>query len=161
MDLIKLIEYKNWADEIYINYCEKLSPAEYDHEIEGYNNNIKKILGHLYEVSWFWFRFITDKNYEKAPDLENINIQEIFKGLREYNVKFLHYISENGVSKIHDLQWIETDKLVKTTSENIIFNFITHSAYHRGQLAIYLRLTGIKTITETDFNPYVYLQGQK
>ena len=76
-------------------------------------------------------------------------------------MKILHYISENDVSKIHDLQWIETDKLVKTKSENIIFNFITHSACHRGQLAIYLRLTGIKTIVDTDFNPYVYHRGQK
>ncbi len=75
--------------------------------------------------------------------------------------KYLHYIKENDITRSIDIQLTETDKPVKTSPENIIFNFITHSAYRRGQLAVYLRLTGIETITETDFNPYVYLQGQK
>ncbi len=58
------------------------------------------------------------------------------------------------------LHFDREDKPVSTSPANIIFNFVTHSAYHRGQLAIYLRLHGIPEIHQTDFNPYIYTLGQ-
>ena len=45
--------------------------------------------------------------------------------------------------------------------ENILINFVVHSAYHRGQIALLLRAQGIiKELPETDFNPYHYQKEQ-
>jgi uncharacterized damage-inducible protein DinB len=154
------VEYKNWADEIYIEYCKELSDNDFEFEIEGYQNSAKKILGHLLEVSWFWLKFITDQNYSDEPDIERMKRSEIITGLLKYNQMIVEYVQNDDLSKQFEIQWDENDKVVVTTAENVIFNFISHSAYHRGQLAIYLRLLGIETIKETDFNPYIYIQGQ-
>jgi uncharacterized damage-inducible protein DinB len=154
----RLIEFKNWADEIYIDYCQKLPKEKLEWEIEGYNNSIKKILNHLYEVYWSWLKFITDQNYDDQPEFTKLTIAEIIEGIRDHNKKILEYVQNEDLSKQFTIQWNENHKPVITTAANVIFNYITHSAYHRGQLAIYL--LGVETIEETDFNPYIYMKGQ-
>ena len=161
MELLKLIDYKNWADEIYIEYCKNLSEENFQFEIDGYGNSIKKILGHMYEVSLSWFHFLIDPSFRDWPDLEKMTKNQIIEGLIEYNQKILDLTKTFDLTKIYQIQWDKNDKMVETTAENVIFNFVTHSAYHRGQLAMYLRITGIETIIETDFNPYIYVLGQK
>ncbi len=36
---------------------------------------------------FFWFKFITDKNYENEPDFENISKEKNIIRIREYNEK--------------------------------------------------------------------------
>ncbi len=58
------------------------------------------------------------------------------------------------------MQWEEEDNPVVTTPENILFNFVTHSTSHRGQLPILLRFLGFDQIEDTDYNPYINELGQ-
>lgn len=161
LELQKLIEYKNWADEIYLDYCEQLSDENYKFGIEGYENSIEKILGHMYEVSLAWYHFVVDQKFNEGPNLEKMSKDQIIVGIRDYNSKIYDLTDKFDITKIYQIQWNVNHKIVETTAKNIIFNFVTHNAYHRGQLAIYLRLLGIETITETDFNPYIYEKGQE
>ncbi len=160
MDVQKLVEYKNWADEIYIDYCLDLSEENYKFQIEGYNNCIKKILGHMFEVSLAWYHFMDEQSFGKGPEIEKMSREAIIVGIRNFNKKIYDLTINFDLTKTYQIQWNVNDKIVETTAENIIFNFITHNAYHRGQLAIYLRLIGIDTIRETDFNPFIYEKGQ-
>ncbi|MBD3192972.1 MAG: hypothetical protein GF308_20205 [Candidatus Heimdallarchaeota archaeon] len=70
-------------------------------------------------------------------------------------------MSKEDLQKKFIIQWNESDKPVQSTAENILFNLVTHNAYHRGQIAIFLRLLGFEEIKESDFNPYIYQIGQK
>jgi uncharacterized damage-inducible protein DinB len=161
MDIKELVQYKNWANTTYIDYCQEMSREDYEREIPGYSNSIRQILTHLLGVYWFWFEFITNQDYENEPDFKSMTKNQVIAGLKEYNQKILEFVENQDVSKKFTINWREEDKPVETSAENIIFNFVTHSAYHRGQLAIYLRVMGIDTIAETDFNPYVYQMGQR
>lgn len=160
MDIKSLIVFKNWADEIYLTYCEDLSDDQFRQTLSGYDRSINDILFHMYEVYYSWYQFLTTKDYSNIPEIEKMSKTDIITGIREYNDKMIQYIDAYDVSQTHSIQWSEEDKEVKTTAENVLFNYVTHSAYHRGQLAIYLRYLGQKTITETDFNPYIYEMGQ-
>ncbi|MHA2090733.1 MAG: DinB family protein [Candidatus Kariarchaeaceae archaeon] len=161
MDIKELVQYKNWANTTYIDYCQDLSQEDYEKEITGYSNSIRKILTHLLGVYWFWYEFITTQNYDDEPDFDNMSKDQVINGLKEYNEKIIDFVKTQDAAKKFTINWREEDKPVETTAENIIFNFVTHSAYHRGQLAIYLRIIGIDSIIETDFNPYVYQMGQR
>ncbi|MFW9925050.1 MAG: DinB family protein, partial [Candidatus Thorarchaeota archaeon] len=95
------------------------------------------------------------------PDFSVMISAELFTCISDYNDKLLIYISKNDLKKKFIMQWDKKDKPVQTTAENVIFNLVTHNAYHRGQIAIFLRILGFDSIKETDFNPYLYELGQK
>lgn len=156
MDLEDKIVYMIWADDIYLKYVKGLSDEDYDKEIPHYPNSISKILIHMCQVYWSWYRFITEQDYSDPPDWDNMGKPHTISFLQNMHENILEYCKNENLSKEFTLQWDEQDTPVITTAENVIFNFITHQAYHRGQLAIYLRLWGLDEIQETDFNPYIY-----
>lgn len=161
MELAKLFDYKIWSDNIYLDYCDSLTDEQLRKNICVYKKSIRDILEHICEVTWFWFEFITTKKFENPPDFKSMSSKELSKYLVEQNKRLQEYISKEDLNKEFIIQWNEGDKPVQSTAENILFNLVTHNAYHRGQIAIFLRILGFEEIKETDFNPYIYQIGQK
>ena len=155
MDLKEILKYKNWGDEKYIEICKKLSDKELHRKFEGFQNTIFSILSHIYETQHYWLNFIGIKVPE--VDWESIGLEEVVKGIHCTNEIMLSNVNPDTTLTI---QWFEEDKAVKTSNAEILFNFATHNAYHRGQLAVFLRMIG-KEVSETDFNPYIYEKGQE
>ncbi len=161
MELNKLIEYKIWSDNVYLEYCNSLTEEQLRKNFSAYKKSIRDILEHFCDVDWFWLNFLTTKQMDYPPDFTKMESKELIKYIAKQNKKIVEFISKNDLKEEFIIQWHKTDKAVVTTAENIIFNFITHNAYHRGQIAIFLRMLGFETIKETDFNPYIYEKGQK
>ena len=161
MDIHELIVFKNWADEIYLSYMEDLTEKQFAESIPTINKSAKLILFHIYAVYWSWYHRITDRNYSDEPELEESSKSDIIEGIKGFNQKFLEYIENEGFNNTITIQWRKEDRPVETTAENVLFNYVTHSAYHRGQIALILKYHGIKEIKETDFNPYIYEKGQE
>lgn len=161
MDILKLIEFKNWADDIYLDYCSKLSDEQYTALIPGYNRCIKDLLAHMAEVYFFWYEFINEKDEEKVPEWDKLSFKEISSIIKDLNSKFISFISNKSINKNLTIQWDKSVKPVITNPENVLFNYVTHSAYHRGQIAVLLKYFGVENLKETDYNPYIYELGQK
>ena len=159
MEIHKLIEFKNWADEVYIQYASNLSEEDFTKKILG--KSIKDTMLHMYEVYYFWYIRMTTKDFSTLPDFDKLNSEEIFSGMKKINQKMLDYAHVRDISVPIHIKWDENDNEVITNPENIFFNAVNHSAYHRGQIAIKLRELGIPEIKETDYNPYIYELGQK
>lgn len=154
MKLHDIIVYKNWADEVYLQFCEQLTEDQQKREFQEYQNSIYKVLQHIYEAQYYWLERI---GMEVEPEnWESLHTSSILSGIRKLNSKLLNFVETRALNTTEILHWEEGDKPVSTTYENIIFNLVTHNAYHRGQLAIFLRMLGWKSIQETDFTPYYY-----
>ena len=150
------MEFKNWAEKIYVDYIQQLTNEQYHQVI--LNKSVHQIFYHLYEVMHHWYSRIAENYTEMLID-ESSNREEL---LTEY-YKINQLINEFVVSGKYTeftLQWWDDDKPVNSNSTYVLFNFVTHSAYHRGQLALLLRQLGFDEIKETDFNPWIYEIGQ-
>jgi len=151
------LQYLQWANAIYFDYCEQLTDEQLEFKLEGFGKSIHDILEHMLEVYWGWDRLISSTDQDLP---EEMSVDQIINRLRTYDQQFIE-VSQGEIDQEHTLQFSDDDKPVITTTANILFNFVTHNAYHRGQLAILLRVLGFDTITETDFNPYIYELGQQ
>jgi uncharacterized damage-inducible protein DinB len=159
LNIEKLLIFKNWADDLYLKYAAELTDEQFYNKTSIVDKSVQSILYHMYEVYWFWFHNATDKNYSDEPSPDSTR-DELIIGIKQINKDILELarIPEKHVE--FNIQWDKKDKPVTTNTMNILINFLFHSAYHRGQLALLLRHHGYKTIDETDFNPYLYQKGQ-
>ncbi|MBD3192973.1 MAG: hypothetical protein GF308_20210 [Candidatus Heimdallarchaeota archaeon] len=81
MELTKLFDYKIWSDNIYLEYCNSLTDEQLRKSFDGYKKSIRDILEHICEVTWFWFEFITTKEFESPPNFESMSGKELSKYL--------------------------------------------------------------------------------
>lgn len=161
MELKKALEHMVWADEQYLKYCSKVTNEQFETKVDVINKSMQFILAHILEVYKSWIHFLTDKKYDGLEEIYDFNREQLLSGIRGMHQRILKFVEEEDMSTKHTIQWDEGHKEVITTPDNVIFNYITHSAYHRGQLALILRVLGFTEIEETDFNPYIYYLGQQ
>ncbi|MFW9924915.1 MAG: DinB family protein, partial [Candidatus Thorarchaeota archaeon] len=119
MELDELIQYKIWADNTYLNYCKSLTEEQLRKTMSDYNRSIRSILEHICEVNWFWYEFLTTKQFSNQPDFTVMISAELFTCISDYNDKLLIYISKNDLKKKFIMQWNKKDKPVQTTAENV------------------------------------------
>ncbi len=157
----ELLEFNQWANEEYLKILETLSKDQMEKILEGFDQSLSSILFHIYEASLFWLNFMQDKEF--VP-IENISrdYKYLIPKLRGIDQETINYADSSNLMGKHRLQWNKDDKSVETNKERILFNFVTHAAYHRGQFAALLRHWNIvDSLTETDYNPYYYKLMQK
>ena len=159
MKLLDLIIYTHWADDVYIKYAEGLTEDQFKETVPGVNKNLRQLLNHIYATYWGEYHLITDMDWSSEPDFSQITREEIISGIKEMNGKIVEYIKNTPLDT--PIEFEDEGKQIKTNAEEIIFNFVTHSAYHRGQMALLLRYHGLESIKQTDYNPYLYEMSHK
>jgi uncharacterized damage-inducible protein DinB len=161
MDLIKALEYTKWAEERYLNYCMEVSEEQFNQKLQPINKSLKEILFHLYSSNWGDFHYITDQDFSDEVSIDAVNREELIKRIRNLQNEIIEHVKTGNLEITHKMQEDENDKVVEISTFNLIFNFVTHSAYHRGQMALLLKLIGLDKVDMTDFTPYLYQLGQK
>jgi uncharacterized damage-inducible protein DinB len=164
MNLIKQVEYHLWAEKKFFEVLSKVSNEDFVKPIPGFTKTLQQIYGHKTEVIWSWFELIFTKSskkvdWNKAPTFESMSREQITTETIQLLEKVLIYLKEiQEVDLLLDLEWIENKPYLVTNFE-IIFNFLNHLTYHRGQIVFIFKKLGFIT-PETDYNPYLYqLQG--
>ncbi|MCY3412129.1 MAG: hypothetical protein INQ03_10900 [Candidatus Heimdallarchaeota archaeon] len=122
--------------------------------------SIQKLLFHLYEVYWSWLHVMTDQDFADMPD-DDWSCEKYLELIRSVRKEIYTFAESDSISKSTILQWEKNDIPFESPNLTIVMNFITHSAYHRGQLAILMHECGVDTIGETDINPYYYSKAQQ
>lgn len=156
MKVLQLIEFKNWADEVFINYINGLSDTQFSEVVPVVNKSIKQILLHLYKSYWGDYHLISDRDWSDEPKFDKLGKSEIIEGIKNYNAQMIDYITNNPISEIIEYNESGFDEPIKTNAENVLINFVEHSAYHRGQMALLLRYHGINSLEMTNFHPYIW-----
>ncbi|MHA2252985.1 MAG: DinB family protein, partial [Candidatus Kariarchaeaceae archaeon] len=141
-------EYALWANQVTFEKITILSDEEYAQDL-GYGGSIKKIMTHLAEDTWGWYHGVLDQSPEK-PEFLKMSKTECGEFVQNYLRKWID-LQDN---KPHNIMEDEIEgKTVEFYFEEFVFNIFNHMTYHRGQLALALRMLG-KKVNFTDYVPY-------
>lgn len=144
MDKDKLFSYHQWAVQESLNHVQSLGEDLYRRKGVSSFSSIEETAGHMITVEKLWFMRMTGKEKPKA---EHFDVSTIEKAKKTFML--LHAEMELYFATLAEEQWQETMKYMnmqgdafENTREEMLFSFINHASYHRGQITSLLRQFG-------------------
>ena len=148
--LQRMGQYLVWADKTIWELVQRLSKEEFDRPLGERGGSIKKRYIHLAQDTWEWYYDWIDKDPQDKPNFEGMEREALFGFLTDYIHKFIDMIEDRLANEI---TFDSKGKDITIGFEEIFFHLVNHAAYHRGQIAMGLRLLG-KEVQMTDYVPY-------
>lgn len=161
MKFIEEATYQLWAEKSFFELLSKVSDEDWSKNLPEFGKSLQSIYIHKYEVMYAWFTLIYVKDSKKIgdnplniPDFDQLTKDQFIKEALNLFEMVIEYIKTNPDKKITlTVEWVK--KPYEITTHEIIYNFLNHLAYHRGQTAYHFKKLGL-TVPETDYNPYMY-----
>ncbi|HSJ37964.1 MAG TPA: DinB family protein [Planococcus sp. (in: firmicutes)] len=140
----KLFAYHKWATQKILSHTESLGEEIYQGEGDSSFSSIKETISHVITVEKLWFMRMT--GIEKPP-VEQFHVETAAEAKQAFML--LHAEMELYFSSLSEVQWQEVMKFTnlrgkpfEETREEMLFTFINHASYHRGQITSLLRQFG-------------------
>lgn len=135
-ELLKLVKYKYWANEITFSVLSEVSDVELCKQRETNFKNIPSTLNHVYVVDDIFKSHLSDekhnyssRNTEAYPDFIMLWNQQ--KEIDQWYIRFVSKLEENDLDKIVSFEFVGGGDGEMSVSE-IIFHIVNHGTYHRG-----------------------------
>ncbi|WP_422122643.1 DinB family protein [Planococcus sp. X10-3] len=148
----KLLPYHQWATQKILSHTEQFGDEIYTREGESSFASIKATISHVITVEKLWLLRMT--GIEK-PAREQFHVETVADAKQAFML--LHAEMELYFSSLSEDQWQEVMPFVnlkgeafEETREEMLFTFINHGSYHRGQITSLLRQFG-KEGTTVDY----------
>ena len=148
--LERMGNYLIWADRRLWNIVEGLTDEEFSQALCEEGGSIRKRYLHLAEDTWEWYHDWIGEEPENEPAFEEMTRAELFSSISDYNGRFIQMINHRKNERI---ELCPEGKAVDIIFEEILFHMVNHATYHRGQIAMGLRILG-KEVKMTDYVPY-------
>ena len=140
----KLFAYHKWATQEILSHTESQGDEIYGKEGNSSFPSIKETVSHVITVEKLWLLRMT--GIEKPP-AENFRVETATEAKQAFML--LHAEMELYFSSLSEDQWQEVMKFTnlkgnsfEETREEMLFTFINHASYHRGQITSLLRQFG-------------------
>ncbi len=147
--LTKMADYLVWANDTIWEIVKRLSEEEFRRPIYNSRGSIFQRYVHLAEDTWEWFHDWHGEESEE-PDFQRMTQRDLYQFISQYVKRWCSFITERTVDEFKD----ERDgRIVVITFEEMFFHLVNHFTYHRGQIAMSLRMLG-KDVSMTDYVPY-------
>ncbi|TWT24097.1 DinB family protein [Planomicrobium sp. CPCC 101110] len=160
MNKDKLFSYHKWAALACLNHIQTAGEELYTREGSSSFPSIQKTVEHIIGVERLWFLRM---HGVKQPVFERFDVSTIEKA--KESIMLLHAEMELYFASLSEEQWQESLNFKNTrgddcenTREEMLFSFINHASYHRGQITSLLRQFG-KEGTLLEF--YYYVQQNR
>lgn len=140
----KLFAYHQWASQEILSHTEGLGDAVFTREGDSSFPSIKETVRHVITVEKLWLLRMT--GIEK-PAAEQFHVDTAAEAKQAFML--LHAEMELYFSSLTEDQWQEVMRFknlrgnsFEETREEMLFTFINHASYHRGQIVSLLRQFG-------------------
>ena len=140
----KLFAYHRWAAQEILSHTENYGDEIYQREGASSFPSIKDTVSHVITVEKLWL--LRMAGVEK-PAAEHFQVETTAQAKEAFML--LHAEMELYFSSLSEEQWQETvaftnlrDNAFEETREEMLFTFINHASYHRGQITSLLRQFG-------------------
>ena len=143
---LDLFEYNKWANERMLIELEQMDqPTE----------RLILIYGHLISAQILWLNRIKDLPTAPFPLWHVYKLRELRTMTEESTTNWVNYLNDHKFETFEEMIFYKNTKGRKyeSTIREIITQVISHSAYHRGQMALLLRESGIEP-PPTDYIAY-------
>lgn len=158
MNRANLFSYHKWATLTCLEHVQALGEKLYKKKGANSFASIQETIEHVLGVEKLWLlRMSSVKN----PTFEHFDLETTEKAIEAF--RLLHAEMELFFASSSNVQWSEAlnyqnmrgDEF-STTREEMLFTFVNHASYHRGQVTSLLRQFGKQGIALD----YIYFQKQ-
>jgi len=140
----------NWmVREEWYRWCEELSEEELLQKRTGGMGSILQTLFHIVDVEWSWIRLMQNKtDYQESFD-EYKSLDKVRKLDAEFHLEVESFMNNWDTSMENRLFYdtLPDGKVVTDTWGEIMRHIIAHEIHHIGQLSIWAREIGKKTVS--------------
>ncbi|MHA2027845.1 MAG: DinB family protein [Candidatus Kariarchaeaceae archaeon] len=148
---LDLLNYLSWADQIVVDLILKLTPDEINHTYSENSGSIKDKLIHLVEEYTAWLYDVKSEDWKEAiKEVQKMNSQQLIQQLSVVGKEWIAFVQTTNKN---EFAIDEGELKVPITLEEVIFNLVNHSSYHRGQIILMLRILG-QEVQITDYYWY-------
>lgn len=144
-----IFDYLSWANTSIWKIVESLSNEEFMQTLAEGGGSIQRRYMHLAEDTWEWFHDWHSEEQE-SPDFHDMTMGELYQFISDYLEKWRTVIKERNIGEFTDER---EGKTVVITIDEMLFHLVNHFTYHRGQIAMGLKILG-KDVPMTDYIPY-------
>jgi len=135
--------------EEWYRWCEELSEEELLQKRTGGMGSILQTLFHIVDVEWSWIRLMQNKtDYQESFD-EYKSLDKVRKLDAEFHLEVESFVNNWDTSMENRLFYdtLPDGKVVTDTWGEIMRHIIAHEIHHIGQLSIWAREIGKKTVS--------------
>ncbi|WP_033542675.1 DinB family protein [Planococcus sp. CAU13] len=140
----KMFAYHKWATQELLSHTEKYGDEIYRKEGESSFSSIKETVSHVITVEKLWLLRMAGT---EKPAAEHFRVDTAAEAKQAFML--LHAEMELYFSSLSEEQWQEVMAFTnlrgdsfEETREEMLFTFINHASYHRGQVTSLLRQFG-------------------
>lgn len=140
----KLFAYHKWATEEILSHTESFGDEIYLREGDSSFSSIKETVSHVITVEKLWLLRMTGI---RRPSAESFHVET--PALAKEAFMLLHAEMELYFSSLSEEQWQERMEFTnlkgnsfEETREEMLFTFVNHASYHRGQITSLMRQFG-------------------
>ena len=145
----QFFRYNRMVREEWYRWCEELSEEELLQKRTGGMGSILQTLFHIVDVEWSWIRLMQNKtDYQESFD-EYKSLDKVRKLDAEFHLEVESFVNNWDTSMENRLFYdtLPDGKVVTDTWGEIMRHIIAHEIHHIGQLSIWAREIGKKTVS--------------
>ncbi len=159
-ELLELLAYNRWAHDAFFDALLALPPAELDREVGGSFPSLRATLAHVVWAEWLWIQRWEGGDATLPDGWEGRTVAELRPMLREVADRqeaFVRGLPRGGTGR--ELRYGDrAGNPFRSRIDHMVVHVVNHATYHRGQLAVQLRLLG-RVPPSTDFVKYTRTPG--
>lgn len=144
-ELRSLYDFNRWANVHFLDALDELSDEEFERELGGSFPSVASTLLHLLGAEWVWLARWKGSSPTSFPDATGLGSVAAVRGrwdrLWQEQREYLDTLDEEAV--LAELPYVRMDgsRHVQPLHEQLR-HVVNHGTYHRGQLAMMLRMLG-------------------
>jgi len=149
-DLGRLLDYTVWANHRIVRAAATLTLDEFKRDLGGSYGGVRGTLTHTLFAEWIWLerwkgvsptRMIDESEF---PDV--MALRERWQAIQEHRDAWFRSLKRGAPRGV--VRYSNTEgRPFEAPLWQLVQHVVNHSTYHRGQVTIFLRMLGAKTVS--------------
>jgi uncharacterized damage-inducible protein DinB len=137
------ISYHVWAIEITLNNCQSLDDKAFIRDLGNSFASVRDTLVHCLMADGAWYHRVQHLPFEKPNPADYPDLASVRAAWQPLLAKWQVLVGEKDQSERIDYQAFDGTPY-NSSFGDIVRHVVNHESYHRGQIAMMLRLLGSK-----------------
>jgi uncharacterized damage-inducible protein DinB len=146
LEEIKVLwDFNTWADGLVFDAVARLSPEQYQRDMQSSHGGILGTLAHIVSAERGWLgRWTNDRPIQQSSLQDVASVEELRGHWQQVGEKMQQYLTTLNNARLQELMTTTSQSgLVTNSYWQMIQHVVDHSSYHRGQIVTMLRQVSV------------------